>query len=285
MRLLRAGLVALVGVYLILLLLVFIFQRQFLYFPDQSVPPAAHLAATGFEPVVVRSGPDGALQSVWREPRGSDSPVILLLHGNAGSHFHRIPQYQALAEEGAGVLGVGYPGYGGNRGTPSETALFQAAQDNYDWLTRKGVRPERIIIIGESLGSGVAAYLAAKNDAAALVMVAAHSGMAEIAQLQFPVFPARWLVKDRYQTTTYIRQIDMPLFWIHGTSDDLIPFTIGQRFFDAATQPKTAYPVKNAGHNDLWDRGIDKIVRDLAARVTAKNRFPTAAFRKSDIPG
>lgn len=269
MRLIWTGLAALAGIYLILLLLIFVFQRQFLYFPDQSMPPVAYLEESGFEAVVVRSGPDGALQSLWREPRESDSPVILLLHGNAGSHFHRIPQYQALAEDGAGVLGVGYPGYGGNRGTPSETALFQAAQDNYDWLTRKGVRPERIIIIGESLGSGVAAHLAAKNDAAGLVMVAAHSGMAEMAQRQFPVFPARWLVKDSYQTMAYIGRINMPLFWIHGTSDDLIPFEVGQRVFDAASQPKTAYPIKNAGHNNLWDRGIDKIVRDLATRATA----------------
>ena len=271
MRLIWGGMTALAGIYLLLLLLVFIFQRQFLYFPDQSVPPAAYLETTGFESVVVRSEPDGELRSLWREPQWADSPVILLLHGNAGSHFHRIQQYQALAEDGAGVLGVGYPGYGGNRGTPDETNLFQAAQDNYDWLTRKGIKPGRILIIGESLGSGVAVHLASQNEAAGLVMIAAHSGMAEMAQRQFPVFPARWLVKDKYQTLTYINRIDMPLFWIHGTRDDLIPFATGRRFFDAAIQPKTAYPVKNAGHNDLWARGIDTIVRDLATRTTAKN--------------
>ena len=68
----------------------------------------------------------------------------------------------------------------------------------------------------------------------------------------------------------------MPLIWIHGTADELIPFAMGQRLFDTAQHPKTAFPVNDAGHNDLWDRGIDKIIRDvstgLMAKVTAGNQ-------------
>jgi pimeloyl-ACP methyl ester carboxylesterase len=274
MRMIWAGLASIVGIYLINLLLIYAFQRQFLYFPDQAVPAASYLDQTGLEAVVIRARPDGELRSLWIEPKSPDSPVILLLHGNAGSHFHRIPIYQTLAGDGAAVLGVGYPGYGGNAGAPSESELFEAAQGNYDWLIRKGITSDRIIIIGESLGSGVAAHLATQNDAAGLVMVAAHSGMAEMAQRQFPIFPARWLVKDSYRTMDYIGRIDMPLFWIHGTSDELIPMAMGQLFFDAAKQPKTAYPIKNAGHNDLWDRGIDMIIRDLASRTTTKKPVP-----------
>ncbi|PHR16632.1 MAG: hypothetical protein COA41_14985 [Sphingopyxis sp.] len=269
MRVVSTGIAICVGIYLLLLLLVYVFQRQFLYFPDQSVTPQSDLDTMGIMTVEVRSGLDAVLQSLWIEPRVSDSPVLLFLHGNAGSHYDRIPIYQALAREGAAVLGVGYPGYGGNSGAPNETELYEAAQINYDWLIQKGINSQQIIIIGESLGSGVAAHLASQNEAAGLIMIAAHSGMDEMAQRQFPVFPARWLVKDRYPSLEHIDHIDMPLFWIHGTKDELIPFAVGQRLFDAAPEPKRTYPIKNGGHNDLWNRGIDGIIRDISVRLVS----------------
>lgn len=171
MRMILTGLAISAGLYLVLLLLVYVFQRQFLYFPDHSVPTDGYLDKMGVTAVGVSSGPDGELRSLWRAPKASDSPVILFFHGNAGSHFHRIPIYQALASDGAAVLGVGYPGYGGNAGTPNEAELFQAAQANYDWLIQNGFRSDRIIIIGESLGSGVAAQLASQNGAATVSLI------------------------------------------------------------------------------------------------------------------
>ncbi len=275
MRMIISGLVIFVGIYLVLLLLVYIFQRQFLYFPDQSVPTASYLEKTGITAVDISSGPDGDLRSLWRKPTASGAPVILFLHGNAGSHYQRIPIYQALAEDSAAVLGVGYPGYGGNPGIPSETALYRTAQENYDWLIQQGITPEQIIIVGESLGSGVAVHLASRNDASGLILVAAHGGMDELAQRQFPMFPARWLMKDRYRTLDLIGRIDMPLIWIHGTRDGLIPFATGRRLFDAARDPKAAHPIEKAGHNDLWQKGIDKIIRrgstGLVASAIAEN--------------
>jgi len=234
MRMILTGLAISAGLYLVLLSLVYVFQRQFLYYPDQSVPTESYLDQMGVTAVDVSSGPDGELRSLWRGPEASDSPVLLFFHGNAGSHYHRIPIYQALASDGAAVLGVGYPGYGGNAGLPNETALLRTAQANYDWLIEKGFRSDRFIIVGESLGSGVAARIASQNDAAGLILISAHSGMAEIAQRQFPIFPARWLIKDRYPSLDHIDRIDMPLIWIHGTRDELIPFAAGQRLFDAS---------------------------------------------------
>ncbi len=269
MRMIVTGLAIFVGIYLVLLLLIYAFQRQLLYFPDQSVPAASYLDKMGITAVVISSRPDGDLQSLWHEPKTSGSPVILFLHGNAGSHYQRIPIYQALARRGAAVLGVGYPGYGGNPGTPDETALIQTARENYNWLIQQGIKPNQIIIVGESLGSGVAAHLASQNDAAGLILVAAHSGMDELAQRQFPVLPMRWLMKDRYRTMDLIHHIDMPLIWIHGTSDELIPFAMGQRLFNAARDPKAAYSIENGGHNDLWQKGVDKIIREVSIGLAA----------------
>jgi len=269
MRTLMGGIAISIGIYLILLLLVFLFQRQLLYLPDQTVPDKLHLSKMSVTEVTLQSELSGELRSLWRAPLQNDNPVILFLHGNAGSQYHRLPLLQAMAQDGAGVLTVGYPGYGGNPGSPSEPALYDVAQANFNWLIAQGIVPKRIVIVGESLGSGVATHLATQNEAAGLILIASYTGMDDMAQRQFPIFPAKWLARDRFRSIERIDQIDMPLSWIHGKADALIPFAMGQQLFDSAINPKIAYPIEQGGHNDLWSRGIDEIVRREAERFVS----------------
>ena len=274
MRTLLGGVAISAGIYLILLLLVYLFQRQFLYLPDQSIPDDSHLREMEVTQITVQSKRDGNLRSLWRSPVMSNDPVVLFLHGNAGSQFHRIPVMQAIAQDGAGVLTVGYPGYGGNSGRLAEQNLYDVAQANYDWLLAQNIEPKQIVIVGESLGSGVAAHLATNVDAAGLILLAPYTGMDDMAQRQFPIFPSKWLVKDRYRSVDRIDQIDMPLSWIHGTADELIPFEMGKRLFTAAKRPKSAHPIRGAGHNDLWTHGADGIVRAELRRLVRHGHRP-----------
>ncbi len=156
-----------------------------------------------------------------------------------------------------------------NPGAPSEEAFYAAAQANYDWLIAEGYSADRIVIAAQSLGTGVATWLASRNEASGLILEAAYTGMDDMAQKQFSILPAKMLIKDRYRSLDRIDQINMPLSWIHGTNDDLIPFVMGQRLFDAAQEPKVARPIKNGGHNDLWMRGIDALVRSDAERFAS----------------
>jgi fermentation-respiration switch protein FrsA (DUF1100 family) len=263
------GLLFLASLYLGSLVLAYLFQRNLLYMPDQAVPSQLHLSKMNFSKASIPINNGKVLSSLWRPPKDETRPALIHFHGNAGSHYQRIPIYQAMASEGAGVLAVGYPGYGGNGGNPSEQALYSAAQANYDWLIAQGYPPERIVIVGQSLGTGAATWLASKNDAAGLILEAAYTGLDDMAQRQFFWLPAKLLITDRYRSGDRIAQIDMPLSWIHGTNDELIPFAMGQRLFDAAKKPKKPYPIKNGGHNDLWQRGIDQIIRKEAVRFVA----------------
>ncbi len=252
--------------YVGMLLLVYLFQRSFLYIPDQQVPSELHLSKMDFATVAIALDDGTRLSSLWRAPKDPSQPVMIHFHGNAGSHYNRMELYQAMAREGAGVLGVGYPGYGGNPGSPGEDILYAAAQANYNWLQENGVKSRRIVIVGQSLGSGVATWLASRNEAAGLILEAAYTGMDDMAQRQFPFLPARRLAKDKYRSVDRINRINMPLSWIHGRNDQLIPYAMGQRLFDAAKQPKAAHPIENGGHNDLWALGIDGIIRKEAIR-------------------
>lgn len=258
------------ALYLLVLGLVYAFQRHFLYIPDHNVPSDQYLADAQFSVVKVRTVSGLELSSLWRPPSDKAArPVIIHFHGNGGSAYQRTPLYSAMAADGAGVLAVGYPGYGGNPGSPSEEEFYRAALAHYNWLIKQGVKPDHIVIVGQSLGTGVATWLASEKEAAGLILEAAYTGMDDMAQRQFPFLPARYLVKDAYPSMKRIGAIDMPLVWIHGTQDEIIPFAMGRRLFDAAQEPKTAFPIKQGRHNDLWSRGIDGLIRDQAERFVS----------------
>ena len=136
-------------------------------------------------------------------------------------------------------------------------------------MIKQGIKPDRIVIVGQSLGTGMATKIASENEAAGLILEAAYTGMDDMAQKQFPFLPAKMLAKDKYRSIDRLDQIDMPLSWIHGTADALIPFAMGQKLFDAAKEPKTAHPIRGGTHNDLWLKGIDRIIRADAKRFVS----------------
>ncbi len=256
------------GLYLCMLGLVYVFQRNFMYMPDTQRFSPEEVELQGFEPVEIVSG-DVTLQSWWSAPADDSKPVIIHFHGNGGALAGRANMYRELASSGAGVLAVGYPGYGGNPGDIGEERFYQAARANYRWLRDQGFRGPDIVIAGQSVGTGPATYLAAKTNAAGLILEAPYTSMADMAARQMPVFPARWLVKDRYDSLSRIADIDMPLVWIHGERDGLIPVEMGQQLFDAASEPKCAYRIEKGGHNDLWILGIGRIIGEQAQSIKA----------------
>lgn len=269
MRFIIAGFAIVVGLYLVVLALMYSFQRSLLYFPDQAVLGEAEISQTGFAAVTVDVDEIGNLTSLWRPPVDPEKPVIIHFHGNGGSVYGRIPIYQDMAIDGAGVLAVGYPGYGGNRGKPAERYFHLAAKDNYQWLLDQGFEPGQIVIIGQSIGSGSATRLAANYDAAGLILEAPFTGTDDVAAKQFPFLPVRWLMKDKFRNINIIDDINMPLVWIHGTADEVIDYDFGQQLYDKARNPKRAYPVASGYHNDLWSRGIGDIIRAEIPRLVA----------------
>ncbi|WP_422344134.1 alpha/beta hydrolase [Parasphingorhabdus sp.] len=271
MRAVLVSLAITAGLYVLIVALAYSFQRNLLYFPDQTVLTDQQLNEAEFSAVSITAEGTGKLLSLWRAPTDPTKPVIIHFHGNAGSPALRLPIYQAMAQDGAGVLAVGYPGYGGNPGSPSEEAFYATAQAHYDWLIARGYSADQIVIAAQSLGTGVAIWLASRNDASGLILEAAYTAMDDMAQRQFSILPAKLLIKDRYRSLDRINEINMPLSWIHGTNDELIPFAMGQVLFDAAKEPKTSHPIRNGGHNDLWMRGIDALVRSDAQRFVASD--------------
>ena len=175
--------------------------------------------------------------------------MTLFLHGNAGNVTHRAAAMRELAAAGNAVLIPDYRGYGRSQGWPTERGLYRDADAAYEWLIAQGWPARRIIIHGESVGTSVAADLAARRPCAGLILEAPFPSARAVAARVLPVFGP--LLVWGFDTRAKIAQVRAPLLVIHGTADEVIDFTFGQQLFDAAPEPKTLWAIPGAHHNDI----------------------------------
>jgi uncharacterized protein len=241
-----------VTLYLLIFALLYVNQRSFVFHPDTTAITSQQAGLAGFE----TAPPGHGLTSWWHAPPAKDAPVILYFHGNGGALAGRAHIFGEMARWGAGVMAVGYPGYGGNPGEMSEAAIHRAAQANYDWLIKQGIDPKRIVIAAHSMGTGVAIPLAAKNKAAGLILESPFTSLAEVAQRQMWMFPVEHLVKDPFRSVDHIRDVHMPVVWMHGTNDGMVPYAMGERLFGMIDGPKCFFRIEGGDHDHLWDAGV-----------------------------
>lgn len=243
---------ALVAIGLVLLLgLLWVFQRRLIYLPDQDVPDV-ETALTDAEPVDF-STEDGLTLSAWFLPSaGGDKATVIVFNGNAGNRTNRVSLAVALNRNGYSVLLVDYRGYGGNPGSPTEEGLLSDARAARSYAeSRPDVDDDRMVYFGESLGAAVALGLASEETPAALVMRSPFLSMADIGSHHYPFLPVSVLLWDRYPNDEWITQIEVPVMMIGGSEDRVVPLEQTERLFKLATTPKRLLVVEGAGHNDF----------------------------------
>jgi uncharacterized protein len=258
------------GVYALIGAAMYFGQRKLMYHPD---PARTEPSAEGLNSVSERTleTPDGETVIVWYGKAQPGQPTLLYFHGNAGSLASRSERIRKYLARGRGMFMMTYRGYAGSTGAPSEAANVADAKRAYDALLKEGVRPEDIIIYGESIGSGVAVQVAAEKKAAGLILDAPYSSMADLASGQYPWLPVRLLLLDRYESKSFIAFVKCPLLIIHGEKDDIIPVAMGRAMFALASEPKSIVTFPEAGHADHYMFGsyeaingwIDKVRRGL----------------------
>ena len=178
--------------------------------------------------------------------------VLLLFHGNAGNLSHRAELVLRLAALPAEVLIVDYRGYGGSEGRASEAGLYRDARAAWRYLTEeRGLSEDRIVIFGRSLGGAVAVDLATQVRAAGLIVESSFTSVRDMAVRQFPFLP-RFVIRTRMDSLSKIPAIDSPKLFIHSRSDEVVPYALGRKLFEAAPEPKRFYEVVGAGHNETW---------------------------------
>ncbi len=241
-------------------------QRSLMYFPDDNLPAPGGTGAPGFE--AVKYGTADGLELVsWYRPAKKGFSTLVYFQGNGGNISHRIFKTRPLFEAGHGMLLVGYRGYGGNPGSPTEDGLYNDARAALDYLEGRGVPAQRIVLLGESLGSGVAVRMASEVRYKGVILEAPYTSTVDVGQAAYFFLPVRLLMYDRFPSIDLIADIGAPLLLIHGENDNVIPIRFGRRLFKAARQPKEAHFISGAGHNDLFEHGLTDIELEFLARL------------------
>jgi fermentation-respiration switch protein FrsA (DUF1100 family) len=246
--------------------LVYLFQSRLVYFPttgNYSVTPQAYGLA--FEAVQIATADGEQLAAWWIPAQDPARGTVLLLHGNAGDISHRIDYARMFFELGYHALLLDYRGFGTSTGTPSEEGTYRDAEAGWRWLIdKRGVKSSEIVIFGESLGGGVASWLATQHTPGALVLASTFTSMPDLGAEVYPWLPVRWLARIHYNNLANLERLRAPLLIAHSRDDDIIPFTHGERLYAAAREPK-AFLTLSGGHNEGFIFARDDWVNALAA--------------------
>jgi fermentation-respiration switch protein FrsA (DUF1100 family) len=243
--------------------LLYVLQRNLMYLPYtvQIEPAAVRLPQAAEE--IMQTG-DGEKVIVWHIPPQAGKPVILYFHGNGGSIAGRAGRFALLTAEGNGLVALSYRGYGGSSGSPSEAGLMEDAMTAYRFAVSK-YSAERIVLWGESLGTGVAVALAEKNPVAKIVLEAPFTSTADIAASIYPIVPVRWLMKDQFRSDEKIGNVTAPILMLHGERDAVVPIRFGERLFEKITSPKRFVRFPEGQHEWLEKFGAFEIAKKFIA--------------------
>jgi pimeloyl-ACP methyl ester carboxylesterase len=217
-------------------------QRELIYYPGPTRVPVQE---TDFE--LVRG--EATLRG-WRVNPGQ-TDAILYFGGNAEGLGPSRADFAELFPGKTTYL-LAYRGYGASGGTPDEAALFADALALFDHASAQ--HPEgSISLVGRSLGSGVASYVASQRPVRKLVLVTPFDSLAAVAQSHYPMFPVRWLMQDRYESTRYLPRYTGPLLVLRAGRDEVVAPRNTDRLLAALPRPPRVIDFPLAGHNDISD--------------------------------
>jgi hypothetical protein len=264
----------LAAVYGGLALLLYVFQSRLVFYPETGREIVATPAQVGlpYEDIHLNTADRIRLHG-WYIPAAQSRGTVLFLHGNAGNISHRLDSLQMFYRLGYSTLIIDYRGYGNSDGAPTEQGTYRDAEAAWRYLTEQRHEPScRIVLFGESLGGAVAAWLAARQKPAALVIASSFTSVPDLAQQLYPYFPVSWLTRIRYDTRERLRSVTVPVLIAHSTEDDIIPFEHGRALFAAANPPKQFLELAG-GHNDgfiymraSWVRVLGEFLNEQVCR-------------------
>jgi hypothetical protein len=181
---------------------------------------------------------------------GTDKPVVVLYHGNAGSACDRAGYAQLFVDAGYDYVIIEYAGYGGDARTPTHKLIKQDAHNVIDWLEQNNITD--ITLVGESIGGGVASYHTSLAPPAKLLLITPFTNLTAVASQRFWFYPTSLLVENAYDNVTNLENYGGPTHIIHGKEDQLIPYSLGRELYESLSGDKTFVSIENAGHNNLF---------------------------------
>jgi len=256
----------LAGLYILCLIVLFVSQRSLLYFPSHRYVPLGEAQVNpAFQEISARTA-DGIDLKAWYVPATTKPFTFVFFHGNGDSLYFASAVANPYIRAGYGFLVAEYRGYSGLPGKPTEAGLYADARAYLYALRARRVPSEKIILFGHSLGTGVAMQMAEESHSGGLVLLAPYLSMGEMAQQEYPIFPAKLILLDRFENDKKIGRIQTPLLIINGTEDQVIPPSHGKQLYELASEPRQFISLPGHGHNDLFDDAAP-LIQDWASRL------------------
>jgi pimeloyl-ACP methyl ester carboxylesterase len=235
------------------------------WIPASESPPSPPLARGGARKgervLATPQSHRRTVASVRALNKGGLGGVVLYLHGNGSNVGANVEHANRFHRLGLSVFAIDYRGYGKSQGDfPSESQVYEDAQLAWDYLVKqRGVNPNQIYIYGHSLGGAIAIDLAVHHpEAAGLIVEGSFTSTRAMVDFQkglFWLFPIDLLLTQRFDSVSKVDRLQMPVLFIHGTADNVVPVEMSKKLFDAAPEPKQLYIVPGGGHNNVAQIG------------------------------
>lgn len=259
MKYIYLSILSLLGAYSLILIFIYFNQRNLLYHPSENNYLDDQIKFN-YEEVKINVEKDIQLKSWFVKKDLKKYKTLVFFHGNAGNLFNRVYKLNELNKLDINILLISWRGFSGNRGKPTEKNLYNDAKKSIKWLEDLGVKKDKIILYGESLGTGVAVELAQENKYNCIILESPFTSIANAAKIYYPYLPINLLLKDRYDSLNKIDKIKTPVLIMHGKQDDLVPFSMGRELFDKANYPKDSFFSRDDNHMmNFNDELINKI--------------------------
>lgn len=229
-------------------------QARLIFYPQPA--PVTTPAAVGlpYEEVWIPVG-EGQIHGWWIPAADPAAQTVLVFHGNATNVEGSLQQTLPLLDLGVSALIIDYRGYGLSSGPfPNETRVYADATAAWNYLTQTRELPaESIILFGHSIGGAIAIELAQQHPhAGGLIVQASFTSMSDMVdQVGYSRIVPKWLLNQRFDSLRKIRQIALPILFIHGLADTTVPATMSQQLHDAAPGPKQLWLLPDANHNNI----------------------------------
>ncbi len=254
-------------IYFSVLIILFFFQRNLLYHPDENNYFGDKLEVN-IEEIKIKTPDQINLLGWFHEKDIIKFKTIIYFHGNAGKLENRIHKLNHFKDINVNFLIIAWRGFSGNAGKPTEKGLYKDGLSAIEWLIKRGVDEKNIVLYGESLGTGIVTEIAQNKKFAGLILETPFTSMIDAAKNVYPYIPVKLLLKDKYENDKKIKNINIPILVMHGEVDTIVPFWMGKKIYELANEPKYSYFTKYDNHMMEYD---DKLVLALKSFLNSLN--------------
>ena len=253
---------SLIIAYIVLIIFIYFYQRNLLYHPSENNYQNDKIQFN-YDEIFITVDEEIQLKSWIIKKDFKKFKTLVIFHGNAGHLSNRIYKLNELYKLDINILLISWRGFSGNKGSPTENNLYTDAEAAIKWLNGEGIINSQIILYGESLGSGVAVELGKENNFNSIILESPFTSIENSAKIYYPYLPVRLILKDRYDSISKIKMINVPILVMHGEKDDVVPFSMGKELFEKANSPKQSYFTPDDDHMMEFNSSLLKNIKDF----------------------